>query len=583
VTVTNAAPSADAGADVTSAEGSTVSLPPATFHDQGTADTHTATVNWGDGSPAATGTVAETPSGPPGKLTGADGTITADHVYADNGTYTITVCVTDDDAASHCDTSQATISNVMPTVDAGADQSANEGTTVSLAPSTFHDQGTADTHTATIDWGDGSPIATGAVTQTPSGPPGSTSGQDGTIGGSHVYADNGTYTVQVCVRDDDDAAACNTLSISVANVAPTVDAGADRTIDESDVLSLAPSTFNDKGTLDSHTATVSWGDGAPTATGLVTESPHGPPGSTAGANGSVDAQHAYGDNSTYTLTVCVKDDDGAQTCDTLQVTVNNVAPTLTLSSDGSILFGDGRAFLGRAGVSQSHSASAGDVGSDDLTFLWEFAGPAAQTHAHFNDGLGPDPTPSSLGTFPFAATDPADVTFAAPGVYVVKVTVTDDDGASVSRQLPKLIVEAAGAGDPRPRGWWQSRYGPAGADAEAPPKLTAEQRSAYVTFARFASAVFGQQVPLGSPEDAYTVLHKLASGDSHRAAAQAEVLAAWLNFARGAVGWGEVISVPSMGSFPFNVLIARAEAILLDAGASKSKLQDAHKLALAVN
>ena len=51
-----------------------------------------------------------------------------------------------------------TVSNVAPVVNAGADQTAAEGATVSLAPATFTDAGTRDTHTATIDWGDGTAV-----------------------------------------------------------------------------------------------------------------------------------------------------------------------------------------------------------------------------------------------------------------------------------------------------------------------------------------------------------------------------------------------------------------------------------------
>ena len=58
-----------------------------------------------------------------------------------------------------------TVVNVAPTVNAGADQATSEGTMISLDPAAFNDLGTADAHTATIDWGDGSAVATGAVSE----------------------------------------------------------------------------------------------------------------------------------------------------------------------------------------------------------------------------------------------------------------------------------------------------------------------------------------------------------------------------------------------------------------------------------
>ena len=58
-----------------------------------------------------------------------------------------------------------TVNNAAPVVSAGTDQTTNEGTSISLDPATFTDSGSADTHTATINWGDGTPVATGVVAQ----------------------------------------------------------------------------------------------------------------------------------------------------------------------------------------------------------------------------------------------------------------------------------------------------------------------------------------------------------------------------------------------------------------------------------
>jgi len=75
----------------------------------------------------------------------------------------------------------APVDNVAPTVDAGPDQTSNEGDPVTFSGS-FVDPG-ADNHTIAWDFGDGA-------------------SDSGTLTPSHVYADNGTYTVTLMVNDD---------------------------------------------------------------------------------------------------------------------------------------------------------------------------------------------------------------------------------------------------------------------------------------------------------------------------------------------------------------------------------------------
>lgn len=184
-----------------------------------------------------------------------------------------------------------TVNNVAPVVNAGPDQTGiNEGQTVSPAPSTFSDAGSADTHTATIDWGDSS---TG---------PGTVDQANDTVSGSHAYADNGTYTVTVTVTDDDGGAGSDSFDVTVNNVAPTANAGPDQTVYEGNLVNL-PGSFTDPGSADWHTflwCLVSATNGQTITDGTAR-----------------DFSFTPNDNGVYTFDFTVTDDDQASHTDTV--------------------------------------------------------------------------------------------------------------------------------------------------------------------------------------------------------------------------------------------------------------------------
>ncbi len=90
------------------------------------------------------------------------------------------------------------------------------------AAGAFNDLGTLDTHTAIIDWGDGSAVETGVVVETPTGPPGNITGTVITLSNTHTFAaDNGVYIVNVKLVDDDGNRVEKSFTITINNVAPT--------------------------------------------------------------------------------------------------------------------------------------------------------------------------------------------------------------------------------------------------------------------------------------------------------------------------------------------------------------------------
>jgi len=105
VVVNNVAPVVHAGADFDLNEFGSVTVH-ADFTDVGLQDTHGYVVNWGDGT--------STPFHAATTVNGA-GSFTESHQYGDDGVFTITVSVGDDDTGQGSDTATATVHNVAPT------------------------------------------------------------------------------------------------------------------------------------------------------------------------------------------------------------------------------------------------------------------------------------------------------------------------------------------------------------------------------------------------------------------------------------------------------------------------------------
>ncbi len=169
-----------------------------TFIDPDIGDTHTALISWGDNT-TSEGVVTATQDG---------GTVTASHVYADNGNYTITLTVSDNNEGVGSDSATATIANVAPAVTVGPNQThKDKELALDFTIGTFSDPGftsptagTEETFTALIDWGDGTTPSEGTLTVVQGSEGVLTTG---TVTANHVYQGGGVYTVTLTVTDDD--------------------------------------------------------------------------------------------------------------------------------------------------------------------------------------------------------------------------------------------------------------------------------------------------------------------------------------------------------------------------------------------
>jgi subtilisin family serine protease len=113
--VVNVAPDVtiDSGQTLVIDEGDTLDVL-ANFTDPGWGDTYTAGINWGTpAGDSSVGTVSVTSPGPPQDV----GEITGSFQYGDDGVFTVTVMVTDDDGGADSDSFSVTVNNVDPTAE----------------------------------------------------------------------------------------------------------------------------------------------------------------------------------------------------------------------------------------------------------------------------------------------------------------------------------------------------------------------------------------------------------------------------------------------------------------------------------
>jgi hypothetical protein len=106
-----------------------------------------------------------------------------------------------------------TVTNVAPAItnfasDSPITDKAFEGEVVNIS-GTFTDPGTFDTHTAVVNWGDGSPPEMINLSE---------NNGSGVVSGSHIYTSGGIFTATLTLSDDDGGVAVETTTIVVSGV-----------------------------------------------------------------------------------------------------------------------------------------------------------------------------------------------------------------------------------------------------------------------------------------------------------------------------------------------------------------------------
>jgi PKD repeat protein len=338
--------------------------------DAGTADILVVSWGWGDGAPLDEGEQAS-------------------HAWSQDGSYEITVTVTDDDGDSSTATVIVSIGNDDPLLESLELGSGDEGSPIAFS-ATASDPGD-DFLTFSWDFGDGSlPESGDSVT--------------------HVYADEGGYTVTVTVSDGDGGSDVLFGVADVWNAAPSVVAITGPALLDEGAVGTFEAVGDDPGAADLPELSWSWdwGDGTPDDSG----SP---------------AAHAFPDDGVFTLEATVSDADGGAGSAGAVVTVLNVAPEI-VSLPG---------FVAYEGSPYVYQPVVEDPGAEVFAFVLSPAAPAS---------MSVDGASGELSWTPSFADSLA-------GPYPVTLTVDDGDGGSDAQSWVIAVESADEDGDGLVDGW----------------------------------------------------------------------------------------------------------------------------------
>jgi hypothetical protein len=328
-------------------------------------------VTWGDGSTDATGL---TVSG-----SGGNYSVSGSHLYAEEGTYNVSITVTDDGGRTATITGSATVADaaltdLTPKTTYNATEGSSTGQQVLATFSDANPAAPQSDFSATVSWG-------GALLGTPTFSiqhvSVSSSASIWEVLGSATYAEEGTYTVSTTVKD------VGGESISTSNTSFKV---ADASLAAHGAPNFTPSlgvpfsnqllaTFTDAtpaGGIGDFTASISWGDGN-TSTGSVQLVSHG----NSSSSYQVFGGYTYTKPGSYSVVVTITDAGGATA---IAASTATTAPVL---SGVIVLDGSQAGALTLSGSAVLHVGGPVQVDSTSATALIE-SGNATTTASAIN-------------------------------------------------------------------------------------------------------------------------------------------------------------------------------------------------------
>jgi hypothetical protein len=431
------------GYKLTGVEGADTGLQTvATFTDPGGADSpasYPASIDWGDGTSSA-GTVS---------FGGGFFSVQGSHTYTEESAadhpgstpYIISVTLNHVPGFPQTVTSSATVSDPS-VIGTGLAITGSEGTATGLVPvATFTDPGGAEAvgdYSATIDWGDGTPVDAGPTITVAAGV--------FTVNGNHTYAEESgasPYAVTVTISHETSAPTVVSTTATIADPAVIATAGANIIGAEGQPIGhVKVATFTDPGgntePLSDYAASIDWGDGTPVdTTGVITQ-----PGG-AGTVYVVTGTHTYAEESgpenpnsqPYIVTVVISHDVAPDSAPvTLHATIAEVPVVGTALPNAASAV---------VGVSTGPVALAKFIDPGDAESLSDYS-----ATINFHDGsaaaVGAITYDGSTGYFTVTAshTYNAAGTFAAPTVTIVHETTTTivQDKNAVTVKAPAIVA-----------------------------------------------------------------------------------------------------------------------------------------------
>jgi len=265
------------------------------------------------------------------------------HSYADNGTYIVTLTITDNDGLNDTALDIITVQN-RPPIARFTESSEIVDTNVVIC---FNASESYDLDGFIVsyfwDFGDDT-NATGALV-------------------NHTYADDDIYTVVLTVTDDDGATTSANATKTILNQPPVAifTESAEIVYTHELIYFNASDSYDPDGTITSHF--WSFGDGT-NATGII-------------------VTNSYADNGTYIVTLTVTDDDGATASTNATKTVLNRPPVANFNESAETVYtGDEIVF---------NATNSYDSDGEIVSYFWDFGDGTNATgkvvcHAYMDNG-----------------------------------------------------------------------------------------------------------------------------------------------------------------------------------------------------